>query len=304
MRNERVRVWTAWTIVSTVWGSTWLAIHLGLEEMPVLLALGLRFALAASVLGVIVRLRRIEIPRTPDAMKVYATLGVVSFTIPFALVYWGQQFIPTGLSSILFAAYPFWVALFSHLFLRAERLNGFKIAGIASGFAGLVIIFSGDLQASHPSALAGMGAILVSTIMQGFSLIVVKRFGQPVSPFAMNFVGMAVASVLILGGSLLFERGLPVVWSPMAVGSVAYLAIVGSVLTFVSYFWLLKRIQAVYLSLTSFVNPIVAVILGAVVLGESFPPAMVAGASMVLGGILIANGNAFRARATRLAERP
>lgn len=297
-------VWVAWTIVCTVWGSTWLAIHLGLQDVPLLLALGLRFSLAAAVLGVIVRARHIPLPRTADAVKVYLTLGMISLTVPFALVYWGQQFIPTGLSSIVFAAYPFWVALFSHLLLRGERLNAFKVAGIAVGFVGLVVVFSGDAEASHPRALAGMGAILVATIMQGFSLIVVKRYGQPISPFAMNFVGMGIAAVLLLGSSLLVERGMPVTWTPVAVGSVVYLAVVGSVLTFVSYYWLLKRIQAVYLSLTSFVNPIVAVMLGAVVLDESLPPAIVLGASMVLAGILIANGNYLRTRAAERAEGP
>ena len=297
-------VWVAWTIVCTVWGSTWMAIHLGLQDVPLLLALGLRFSLAAAVLGVIVRARHIPLPRTPDAVKVYLTLGMISLTVPFALVYWGQQFIPTGLSSIVFAAYPFWVALFSHLLLRGERLNAFKVAGIAVGFVGLVVVFSGDAEASHPRALAGMGAILVATIMQGFSLIVVKRYGQPISPFAMNFVGMGIAAVLLLGSSLLVERGMPVTWTPVAVGSVVYLAVVGSVLTFVSYYWLLKRIQAVYLSLTSFVNPIVAVMLGAVVLDESLPPAIVLGASMVLAGILIANGNYLRTRAAERAEGP
>jgi len=299
-----VLVWVAWTIVCTVWGSTWLAIHLGLQDVPLLLALGLRFSLAAAVLGVIVRARHIPLPRTADAVKVYLTLGMISLTVPFALVYWGQQFIPTGLSSIVFAAYPFWVALFSHLLLRGERLNAFKVAGIAVGFVGLVVVFSGDAEASHPRALAGMGAILVATIMQGFSLIVVKRYGQPISPFAMNFVGMGIAAVLLLGSSLLVERGMPVTWTPVAVGSVVYLAVVGSVLTFVSYYWLLKRIQAVYLSLTSFVNPIVAVMLGAVVLDESLPPAIVLGASMVLAGILIANGNYLRTRAAERAEGP
>lgn len=296
MGSERLRIWVAFFIVCTVWGSTWLAIKIGLESVPPLLGAGIRFVIASTILGVIVKIRGIAVPRDPNAVRVYLTLGVLSFSLPFGLVYWGQQYIPSGLSSILFAAYPAWVALFSHLALPGERMDLFKAAGVVLGGLGLVVIFSRDVHWSGIEGLLGMGAVMISTVLQAFSLIVLKKFAQPISPFSMNLAGMSLGAVLLLTGSLLWEDPGSAVFTLPAVASILYLAIAGSIFTFVSYFWLLKRIEAVYLSLTSFVNPIIAVLLGAAVLGESLAPTVFLGASLVLVGILAANGRVFLKR--------
>jgi drug/metabolite transporter (DMT)-like permease len=289
MHNERIRIWIGFIVVCTVWGSTWMVIKIGLQSIPPFFAAGIRFSVASLLLFLILRVRRLNIPMTPDAKKVYLALGVLSFGLPFALVYWGQQFIPSGLSSILFAAYPFWVAIFSHLMLPNEPLNVPKILGVVIGFAGLVVVFSGDIHWSDSRGLLGMSAVMLSTLLQAFTLVVIKKHGQHVSPFAMNFVGMLMGAAGLLGLGFLTESVKDIVWNSAAIGSILYLGIIGSVLTFVSYYWLLKRIEAVYLSLTSFINPIVAVILGAMVLHETMPPSVFLGASLVLVGILTAN---------------
>ena len=296
MTGERFRIWTAFAIVSFVWGSTWLAIKIGLGSMPPFLGAGIRFAIASLILLVIVRLRRTRVPLTAEARKVYLILGTISFGLCYALVYWGEQFISSGLSSLLFAAYPFFVALFSHFLLAGERLTPYKITGIVLGIAGLIVIFQGDLLLADSSAVPGMAAVLVSTVLQAYALVMTKKHGQAIDPFAMNLVGMTIGTIVLLTLGIVFERGRPVVLDGAAVGSLLYLAAVGSVLAFVTYYWLLKRIEAVYVSITSFINPIVAVILGAVVLGESLTPQAAAGAVLVLAGLLAANGKQVYAK--------
>ncbi len=296
MTTERLRVWIGFSVVSMVWGSTWLAIKIGLATIPPLTAAGVRFAVASLLLGIIVYVRKVPVPFTPDARKVYVSLGILSISIPFALAYWGQQYIPTGLSSVLFAAYPFWVTVFAHILLKGERLSLFKIAGVVLGFLGVCIIFWGDVQWTDPRSIEGMVAVLVSCVLQAFSLVLVKKYGQPISPLVMNLAGMSIGTFVLLGAGFVMESGQPIVWSRPAILSVLYLATVGSVLAFVTYYWLLKRIAAVYLSLTSFINPIVAVILGAAVLGEHLPPSVFGGAALVLLGILTANGKELYAR--------
>ena len=308
MNSERIRIWAGFTVISFVWGSTWLAIKIGLESVPPLLGAGARFLVAALILLVIVRSGRVRIPWTPDAKKVYAILGVISFGIAYGLVYWGEQYLASGLCSVLFAAFPFCVLIFSHLLLDNERLNAFKVAGIVLAISGLVVIFWGDLRLSNSSGIIGMAAVLLSAILQGLTLVLIKKYGQPFSPFAMNLVGMALASVLLLGVGFAFEHGSPFLWNGAAIGSIVYLAAVGSVLAFVTYYWLLKRIEAVYLALTTFINPIVALILGAVILGESLAPHTTAGAVLVLVGLLTANGKQlyvkFRAARQTSSRRP
>ena len=297
MNSDRFRVWVGFFIICIVWGSTWLAIKIGLSSVPPFLAAGLRFAVASTILFVIVRVRKISVPVDANAKKLYVVLALLTYTIPFGMVYWGQQYIPSGLSSILFAAYPFWVAVFSQALLVGERLNLPKVSGILCGFVGLLIIFAGDIHLTEVNGLLGMAAVLLSTILQGLALVLIKKYGQPVSPFAMNLVGMFWGAIGLLGISLLTEGYRNVAWNGAAVGSILYLAVFGSVLAFVSYHWLLKRIEAVYLSLVSFINPIVAVVLGAIILDETLTSAVFLGGSFVLSGILIANGPQLYRRA-------
>ncbi|MDL1892597.1 DMT family transporter [Sphingobacteriales bacterium CHB3] len=244
----------------------------------------------------IVRTRRIEVPMTADAKKVYLVLILFAYTLPFAFVYWAQQHIATGLASILFAAYPFFVAIFSQIMLKSESLNLFKVTGIVLGFIGIVVIFAGDIHVSEPRSVIAMGLILANSLMQAYCLVLVKKFGQPLSPFAVNLVGMFWSGAALIGLSFAVESHVSIVWDTAAIGSIIYLSTIGSVLVFVAYFWLLKRVEAVYLSLISFITPIVAVILGAVVLGEKLETNVFIGAACVLVGLLIANGKAFYRR--------
>lgn len=301
MNSERIRIWIGFAIVSTVWGSTWLAIKIGSDRIPPFLAASLRFAVASLILYVILRIRKIAIPVTPEAKKLYLILIFLSYSIPFALVYWGQQYIPSALGSILFAAYPFSVAIFSHLILHNERLTTFKVSGIAIGFIGLVIIFAGDVHWSEVTGILGMSAILASTIMQALAIVLIKKYGQPISPIVMNLVGMFFGGLVLFVLSVATESMQSIVWDEAAIGSVLYLATAGSVIAFVTYHWLLKRTEAVYLSLVSFINPIVAVILGAVVLEETLAPAVFVGTMFVFVGIVVANGRYFLAK-FRLVE--
>ena len=290
MKNDRLLTWLGFLIISTVWGSTWLAIKIGLRTVPPFYAAGLRFLVASAVLYVIVRMRRLPIPFTPDAQRVYFAVGILSFAVPFALAYWGQQFIPSGLGSILYCVFPLCVAVFSHFLLANERLDLYKTIGTLLGFAGILIVFSPDLSLPDSSAIPGMAAILLGATMQAYALVITKKHGQGISPITMTFVGMVIGAVILLLLGAAFESGSSIVWTGEAVGSILYLAIIGSVLAFVSYYWLLKRIDAVYLSLTSFINPIIAVILGAIILNERLASTVLAGAALVLAGILISNG--------------
>ena len=296
MKTERVKVWIGFVIVSWVWGSTWLAIKIGLQSVPPLYGSGIRFLIAGLILFTIVRARNLTIPISVDLRRLYIVVIFLTYAIPFGVVYWCQQFIPSGLSSILFGAYPLWVALLSHVILENERLDVYKAIGIMLGFVGVVVIFWEDAQLRDTREFIGMAGILATTLMQAYSLVMIKRYGQTVSPVALNFVGMSVAAVLLIAGGVAFESFSSIVWNTAAVGSILYLAVVGSVVAFVTYYWLLKRVEAVYLSLVSFINPVVAVILGAIVLGESLAAGVFVGAALVFIGIMIANGRQFYAK--------
>jgi len=289
MVTEKVRVITGFVVISIIWGSTWLGIKIGLESIPPFYAVAIRFSLAALILALIVRIRGEKLPFDRNAIVLYLTLGVLSFSFPFALVYWGEQYIPSGLASILFAAYPFVVATGSHFFLPDERLNPFKVVGILLGFLGVIAIFWSDLHIGDASEW-GMLAILLSTLMQGTSLVIVKRLNKTINPVSMSLGGMIFGIIILFLLALIFEDFSTIHFDARGIGSIVYLGTFGTVVTFVVYYWLLKRIEAVYLSLVSLVTPVLAVILGTIWLNESLSPRVFGGAGLVLAGILVTNG--------------
>lgn len=288
MKSEKFLISAGFALISIIWGSTWLAIKIGLDSIPPFYGVAIRFTFAALILFIILKIRGERIPLDRTSVSLYFTLAFLSFSFPFALVYWGEQYIASGLASILFAAYPLVVAIGSHWFLPNEKLNPYKIIGILLGFIGVVVIFWSDIHIGQSSTL-GMIAILVSTLLQGTSLVIVKRKHHAISPIAMTFGGMIFGVFIVYILAFALEDFSAVHFDAKGVGSLLYLGSFGTVVTFVVYYWLLKRIEAVYLSLVSLVTPVLAVILGTFWLDEKLETQVFTGASLVLAGILIAN---------------
>lgn len=289
MKSEKLLIIFGYTLISIIWGSTWLAIKVGLDSVPPFYGIAIRFTLASLILYFIVVVRRIEFPVDRNSLLLYFYLAILSFSFPFAFVYWGQQYIASGLASILFAAFPFVVAIGSHFYLPTERLNIFKSTGIILGFIGVILLFWSDIQIGESSTL-GMIAVLCSTLMQGASLIIIKRMNQYISPISLSLGGMLLGIIIMYTLALSFEDYKGIRFDEKGIGSILYLGTIGTVVTYVIYFWLLKRIEAVYLSLISFITPIIAIILGAILLKESLSPHIFTGAIFVLFGILVTHG--------------
>ncbi len=298
MKSERPLVIAGLAAISIVWGSTWLAIKIGLESVTPVFGVAFRFTLAAMILAVILRVRGERLDFRKENLRVFAVLGLFSFSLPFVLVYWGEQYIGSGLASILFATYPFVVAIFSHFFLPGERLNAFKVGGTLLGFAGILVIFWTDLS-TGTAGFPGMAAIVLSTVLQGFSLVVVKRTARHIPPVHLTLGGMLCSIVVLWIMAFTMEDFSALRFDSASIGSIIYLGTFGSVLTFVVYYWLLKRVEALFLSLTALITPILAVILGALLLDEVLNSRIYAGAAMVLLGIVVANGRDLLGRAEK-----
>lgn len=289
-RPSRLALGIGFCIVSTVWGSTWIAIKIGLDSMPPFFSAGIRFVIASVILYIMVRVRGLEVPFSAAAKKTYFAIGVISFAIPFALVYWGEQYIPSSLGCIIFGAFPFCVTVLFHFFSDAEKMDAFKIVGTILGFVGVAVLFLPGLAWTGNESMLGMLAVLLATVLQAYGLIPTKKYGVGISPVVMNLVGMSFSALFLLVLGVIFERHAGFTLTPVAAGSILYLAVVGSVLAFVTYYWLLKYMEAVYLSLSSFINPIIAILLGWVILGETLGPTILSGAVLVLAGIVVTNG--------------
>ena len=287
----------SYVAICLIWGSTWLVIKIGMESLTPFMSAGLRSLVASTVIYAVVKIRNIPFSRDKVAIKIYWVMGFFSFLVPFGLVYWGEQYINSGLASVLFAIYPFCVAIVAHFSLQDERFSRMKLIGMITGFLGIVVIFSDSLKINlNFYEVAGMAAVLGSAIVQSFVVVLIKKEGSHLHPLSMNLVPMAVASAGFIISSFLFEEVSKNRFDLAGIGSVIFLGIFGSIVTFTIYYWLLKKVSVLLMSLIAFITPIIALILGGLVYGEKLTFNHLTGSVLVLAGLLLSQSELIRKR--------
>jgi len=268
------------------WGTTWLAIKVSLDSIPPLLGVAIRFTISAACLVTILLARRERWPRGLRTHLELALVGVLSFCLSYSFVYQGERHITSGLTSILFATFPFFIAIVSHFLLPEERLTWWKAAGIAVGFSGVVVLFQGDLRTGSGSMM-GVALVIGGAFASALSNVYGKPILQRLGVIPFTTMGMLYGAVADWAGWWVFERGHPVYWTPAGIWSTLYLALVGTVATFLGYFWLLKRTDATRLSVFTFITPVVAMASGWLCLDEALSPWLFSGAGLILAGVLL-----------------
>jgi drug/metabolite transporter (DMT)-like permease len=276
-------------LISFIWGTTWFAIKLGLDFFPPFFSAGLRFAIASSILFLILTVQKKKVPLSPYFLRFYLLLGSTMFGVSYGLVYWGEKFIPSALASILFSTFPLAIAITAHLVLPDEKLKIYKLLGIFIGIAGVIVIFFDPSLLLSKISLFGALAIILSVCITAFPNVLVKRETHKTDPVSLNMGGMAVGSIFLLGLSLIFEKNSEIQWTIPGIGSLLYLAILGSVTTFVLYFWLMRKIPVTRLSFITFISPLVAVITGRLAGGEVLSFQVFLGMVLIFLGIFIAD---------------
>ena len=297
MKAAGLKIALVYVLLCFIWGSTWLAIRIGLESMPPIYSAGMRFTVASIFIFILMQFRGIKLQKDKISIRLYLVMGFFSFVIPFGLVYWAEQFVPSGLASVLFAVYPFFVVIFSYFSISKDSIDIYKIIGVILGFGGIVTIFSDSFGGNITDYLLGMIAIVISGIMQAEIAVLIKKYGHHLNPLSMNFIPMLIAGISMLVIGLMLENITTFSLKLNAAISILYLGFFGSVVTFTSYYWLLKRINIVILALIAFITPIVALILGYFFYNEDLSMRHFIGSLLVLIGLLSANfGNLMKLR--------
>ncbi len=221
--------------------------------------------------------------------RVWLANGALTFFVAYGVLYWAEQWVPSGLAAVLFATSPLWVSLWAHLALPGERFNAATVAGVVVGFAGVAVIFSQDLAALGGPRVAGAAALLLlSPLASALGVVAVKRWGGGLHPLTITTVPMALAAIAMGCIAAAVEGGRPPRWDAVSVAALLYLALVGSALPFALYFWLLGRLPATTTSLINYVTPLVALLLGSAALGERVTLRTLSGAALVVGGVAVA----------------
>ena len=276
-----------YALICLIWGSTWLAIKVGLTGVPPFLGAGLRFLLSSLLVGCVLAARYKRFLLTRDDKLCVLSLGLLVFWLDYAGVYWAETRISSGLTAILFSTTPLMTAGLSAYWTRSETLSGRKIAGILVGCLGTALLFWPHERLGVQQAL-GMVAALAACLCAAINLVTLKARGRHADPFVLNFFGMGIGAACLLAMSAALETWSAVVWTRSNVLALVYLSVFGSVIAFSAYYYVIKRMDATIVSLTTLIIPIVALALGRAFLHETVTPMAVAGIKTTLVGVAVA----------------
>ena len=290
------RAWLALGTVYIVWGSTYLGIALAGETIPPILAAGVRFLLAGALMGAFVALRRGRDPFRVrrDELGSAALVGVLLLGAN-ALLFVAERHVPIGLASLLIASVPLWIVLMRTV--TGDRPSRIALVGVGTGFAGIAVLVRPTEAASLPGILLVLGSALVWATGSFLS----SKLPLPEDPF------VATTLEMLAGGALLLPIGLavpssnsldPSTWSWRSVVGLAYLILIGSLVGYTAYVWLLGNLPISTVATYAYVNPVVAILLGVIVLDEGVTWQILGGAAVVLVSVALV----IRSEAHRVVE--
>jgi drug/metabolite transporter (DMT)-like permease len=285
-------VWLALASVYLIWGSTYLAIRFAVDSIPPYFMAGTRFLISGFLLYSCVRLFGAARP-TPVHWRSTALIGFMLITLANGAVSWAEQKVPSGIACLLVATVPLWMVLLNWLWKKNERPGALLSAGLALGFFGTVwlAVFSGGVSFSSGAAQPWRVMALVgSSVIWAIGSLTARSLSLPKSGL------LSAAMEMIWGG--LFQLGLSGLlgeWSqvdfhrftPASEGSWIYLTLIGSLVGFTSYIWVLQKSTPALASTYAFVNPVIAVLLGWLFAGEAVTLPVFAAAGLIVAGVVL-----------------
>jgi drug/metabolite transporter (DMT)-like permease len=270
-----------------VWGSTWLVIKIGYGGLGPFNVAALRFFVAGVLFAPLIWLFHARWPRGREEWLLVSWVGLMMFAGDYGLIYWGEQFLDSGLTAILFATLPLITILFAHVYLPGERITLRKLTGTLVAFLGVAGLF-GDRVRLDAAQTGPMLAIVASAVCAATVGVASKRHGSALHPAALNAPAMIGGAFVLMAVSVAVGDGFALPRDAATWGAIAYLAIAGSVLTFLIYFTLLKTWSVTSLSFISVFTPAIALLLGFVFLEEKPTLLTGVGATLVLVGVTLA----------------
>ena len=275
-----------WLILATIWGTTWLFIKVGLEDLPPITFAAARFLLSVAILLVIIRVQKVPLPKTGKEWRLIALTGVLQFSFNYSMVFWSEQYISSGLAAVLQAMITVFGLVLAWIFLPNERITPQKIVAVIIGVIGVAVIFIDQLRIENWMAFLGCVGIVVGAYAAAQASILVKAKASAMHPAALVFAQIICGLPAIIIYSLVAEGNpLSFHWTWRAVVCVLYLSVMGTVAAFWLYYWLLSKIESTKAMMISLVTPLLAVIIGAIVLGERLPPQTGIGGLLIITGI-------------------
>ena len=273
----------AYLSVVLIWSTTPLAIQWSSQGGHFLFALSIRMLIGLSILSTIFTFARLKLSYSPSALKVYVISGL-GINVSMMCVYWGAQYIPSGWIAVIFGLSPITTGLLSAFFISEKNTSIFRILGITSGLIGLLIIFGTSSQINS-NALWGIAAVFTSAFTLSLSAVLIKRVNSPISGMEASFGGLTIATPILLLVFLTSGEPLMIEAPISAWVSILYLGAVATALGFTLYYYILKNLEAIRVSMIALISPIIALIIGSVINHEPLSTSIISGAILVSAGL-------------------
>lgn len=301
----RWKVFTAFALVYVFWGSTYLAIGTAVQDVPPALMAGTRFLIAGPLLLLYCALtgRRVTLKKG-EAFRL-ATIGILLLTVSNVVLAWAEQWVPTGLAALIVSITPIWfLALETWVFPGEHRVSPRALSGIALGILGIVVLLWPELRQTSGigrSALFASLMLPLASLSWATGSVLSKRWKMPIDPFTATGWQMTFAGLVNTLLGLSMGEHHTAVWSLRGVGSILYLVVFGSWVGFTAYIWLLRHVPIPKVTTYAYVNPVVAVFLGWLVLHEQVTGYILAGTVVIVAAVAMVTGAELRTR-TRSGE--
>jgi drug/metabolite transporter (DMT)-like permease len=280
----------AYVTCCALWGSTWMVIKVGLEDLPPLRFAAVRMACAFALLTPFALRTGLHGLRG-GAWRWLAMVGALNLGISFAMLFVGQRYVSSGLAAIFFATFPVWMVVLGRLFFPDQKLTLPRLVAGPLGLAGIALIQLPNLTGvsiDRGMALGGGLVILAAILIALANVLMRKRLVA--LPAVVSTWGQTGMGALVIGAlMLLFERGEPAHWTPRALSALVYLVVFGTVVTYVTFNWLVSRLSLAAVGAIPLLDTLVAVLLGAVFLDEPLGWIEVGASVLILTAAALAN---------------
>ena len=282
--------------VSFFWGTTWLASKEGVKHMPALQLAGIRQLIGGILYVAFFLYKKVPWPKGKQ-WKTIVILSILNFVLSNGLSTWGVKYISSGLGAIIGALVPLWVVIIC--FFRGEKLARLAFFGLVMSFGGVCVIFYNHLSDFLiPDFRFGILLSIIATITWAFGTLYTKKKAASFNPYFSIGLQMLISSCITLAVVGATGTGVNISSIPAnSWWSIGYLVIIGSVLTFIAFIYMLQRLPPEINSIYAYINPIIAVLLGAIIYGEPLTTAIAIGGSITLCGLFLVN---YSIRKTRI----
>jgi drug/metabolite transporter (DMT)-like permease len=278
-------------VLAWLWGPAFLFTKVAVQEVPPLTLVAARLILAALLLYVVLKFQGHSLPKFGAIWKHFGVVGLLYNALPYTLLSWGQQYIDSAPAAILIGTTPIFTMILAHLFSANDHLTLTKVGGVLLGFTGLAVLLAPEMAGGVQATMLGLLAALGAAASYGGAVVYAQQKLRGLPPLVGPTAQLTAAAIILLPLSLLVEQpyNLPLPSWP-ALGSLLLLAVVSTALAFVIYYRAMEVTSATVLSMTTYIIPVVATVLGVVVLSERLDWHVYLGCVFIIAGVMVVNG--------------